>query len=273
MAALIRAHDWSNSPLGRWIGGPNRFASCSRIMLGSRYAIWVGWGPELTFLYNDAYRRHDAREETPLGARPTRTVRLGEAWDDLGPRVDEVRRGQSTYDEHLRLLLERSGYAEETYHPFSYSPLSDDRGSIAGLLCIVVEDTARYLAERRLTVLRDMATRASSRRTEDDLFTAIATACAPIGTTSFQHHLLLEPDGQHVRLACSAGFASTHPAARPRSARREPLAHSTRVEKVGTGARDLARERRAAPVGRMGHPARSALALPSLSKDRVSRRA
>jgi hypothetical protein len=27
-----------------------------RIMLTLRYAMWMGWGPELTFFYNDAYR-------------------------------------------------------------------------------------------------------------------------------------------------------------------------------------------------------------------------
>jgi len=54
------------------------------------------------------------------------------------------------YDEDLFLLLERSGFPEETYHTFSYSPLPDDNGKIGGLLCIVVEDTNRYIAERRL---------------------------------------------------------------------------------------------------------------------------
>jgi hypothetical protein len=36
--------------------------------------------------------------------------------------------GSATWDERLLLFLERSGYREETYHTFSYSPLSDDDG-------------------------------------------------------------------------------------------------------------------------------------------------
>ena len=30
--------------------------SCGR-SLDSRYAMWLGWGPEFTFFYNDAYAR------------------------------------------------------------------------------------------------------------------------------------------------------------------------------------------------------------------------
>ena len=35
------------------------------------------------------------------------------------------------------LFLERSGYVEETYHTFSYSPLRDDDGGrVVGMLCV-----------------------------------------------------------------------------------------------------------------------------------------
>ena len=37
--------------------------------------------------------------------------------------------GEATWDEALLLFLERSGYSEETYHTFSYSPLRDDDGA------------------------------------------------------------------------------------------------------------------------------------------------
>jgi hypothetical protein len=140
-----------------------------------------------------------------------------EAWGYLGPRVDEVmRRRQATFDEDLLLLLERSGYPEETYHTFSYSPLPDDAGSIGGLLCIVVEDTARYIAERRLKVLRDVAAEIANNRTEEDL-------CAVIGRcisanpydAPFSLIYLVESDGRHARLACSTGLDPGHPAAPP----------------------------------------------------------
>ena len=54
------------------------------------------------------------------------------------------------------LFLERSGFREETYHTFSYSPLTDDDGTIAGMLCVVSEDTGRVIGDRRMATLRDL---------------------------------------------------------------------------------------------------------------------
>ena len=56
-----------------------------------------------------------------------------EIWDDIGPRIQTVLdTGVATWDEDLLLFLERSGYPEETYHTFSYSPLDGDDGGIDG---------------------------------------------------------------------------------------------------------------------------------------------
>ncbi len=215
MATMMRAWDWSRTSMGspdRW---PNSLKTVVRIMLDSRYAIWIGWGPDLTFLYNDAYRAMTLGKKHPWAlGQPAREV-WAEAWRVLGPRVEEVvRHGQATYDENLLLLLERSGYPEETYHTFSYSPLPDDKGNIGGLLCIVVEDTARYIAERRLKVLRDVAAQVANTRTEDDLFSAI-TKC--IGANQhdvpFSLIYLVEPPGQQAHLVCSTGIKPGHAAA------------------------------------------------------------
>ena len=90
-----------------------------------------------------------------------------EIWDDIGPRIDIVlATGQATWDEGLLLFLERSGYPEESYHTFSYSPLRDDDGAIVGMLCVVREDTERVIAERRMATLRDLGSDPSVVRTE-----------------------------------------------------------------------------------------------------------
>jgi signal transduction histidine kinase/DNA-binding response OmpR family regulator len=206
----IRSRDWSKTPLGdpeRW---PHALKAVTRLMLNSRYAIWIGWGPHLTFLYNDAYARMTLGKKHPWAlGRPAREV-WAEAWDDLGPRVDEVvQHGRATYDENLLLLLERSGYPEETYHTFSYSPLLDDKGSVAGLLCIVVEDTDRYVAERRLKVLRDVAAEIAIARTEKALIEATEKSLeANQQDLPFTLVYLVEPDGQRWRMVSSTGFTT-----------------------------------------------------------------
>jgi hypothetical protein len=56
MGALIRAHDWSRTPLGPITLWPQSLRTAIDIMLNSRYAMFVWWGHDLTNLYNDAYR-------------------------------------------------------------------------------------------------------------------------------------------------------------------------------------------------------------------------
>ena len=77
-------------------------------------------------------------------------------------------RGEATWDEGLQLFLERSGFPEETYHTFSYSPVYDDDSRIAGMLCVVTEVTERVIGERRLRLLRDLAARADGVETVED---------------------------------------------------------------------------------------------------------
>ena len=90
-----------------------------------------------------------------------------EIWDDIGPRIDPVlATGEATWDEGLLLFLERSGYPEESYHTFSYSPLRDDDGAVVGMLCVVSEDTERVIGERRMATLRDLGSDPSAVRTE-----------------------------------------------------------------------------------------------------------
>ena len=73
--------------------------------------------------------------------------------------------GEATWDESLLLFLERSGYPEETYHTFSYSPLANDDGAIVGMLCVVMEETDRIVGERRLLSLRELASEMAGKNT------------------------------------------------------------------------------------------------------------
>src|ERR1700754_716048 len=56
VATYMRGHDWSSSGLGSPETWPQSLRSMVRILLTSRYQMWMGWGPDLAFFYNDAYR-------------------------------------------------------------------------------------------------------------------------------------------------------------------------------------------------------------------------
>ena len=96
----------------------------------------MAWGPELTFLYNDAYARVTwARSIPGPWAKPAQVV-WHEIWTDIGPRIERVMKtGEASWDETLGLILERSGFPEETFHTFSYSPLGWTRTTRSTACC------------------------------------------------------------------------------------------------------------------------------------------
>jgi PAS domain-containing protein len=159
MGARMRALDWTATPLGSPADWPQSLKTVVRVLLDSRYAMWMLWGSELTFFCNDAYLPTvGIKRDWVLGARSDKVWE--EIWPDIGPRIAQVLElGRATWDEGLLLFLERSGFLEETYHTFSYSPVYDDQNRIAGMLCVVTEVTERVIGERRLRVLRDLAAR------------------------------------------------------------------------------------------------------------------
>ena len=53
--ALIRAMDWSKTPLGAVDTWPQSLKTSVSISLNSRFPVLIWWGPELVKIYNDAY--------------------------------------------------------------------------------------------------------------------------------------------------------------------------------------------------------------------------
>ncbi len=209
----LLAVDWSATPLGAPQSWPRSLATTVRVMLGSRFSMWMAWGPELTFFCNDAYRRDTLGKKYPWAlGRPAREV-WAEIWEDIGPRIATVlRTGGATWDESLLLFLERSGYVEETYHTFSYSPLTDDAGAITGMLCVVSEDTDRVIAERRMATLRDVGSEPATGRDERDYLRAAARHLAVnVRSLPFTALYLYDIEGT-AELVCATGIEPGHAA-------------------------------------------------------------
>lgn len=118
-------------------------------MLNSRYPMFIAWGPELAFLYNDAYAPiFGAKHPHALG-RPFAEV-WADIWHDIKPLVDKALSGEATFNENMHLVMERNGFPEDTWYTFSYSPVRDESGGVAGMFCACQETTQQVLAETRL---------------------------------------------------------------------------------------------------------------------------
>lgn len=152
LGALMREHDWSSSLLGEPKRWPQSLRSVVQLMLNNRQLMFIAWGEDLAFLYNDGYApTFGAKHPWALG-RPFREV-WSEIWEDIEPLVTRALAGETTYDENFRLVMQRNGYPEDAWFTFSYSPLRDESGQIAGMFCAGIETTARVLEERRREAL------------------------------------------------------------------------------------------------------------------------
>jgi PAS domain S-box-containing protein len=154
MGALMRNHDWSESPLGRPESWPPSLRTIVGLLLQSRFPMFVAWGEDLGFLYNDPYAEIlGAKHPRALG-KPFFDI-WSEIWPDISPLIDAAISGEATYREDLPLVMNRKGYDEQTWFTFSYSPVRDESGKIAGMFCAVSETTRRVLAERALRELNE----------------------------------------------------------------------------------------------------------------------
>jgi PAS domain S-box-containing protein len=149
MGARMRDHDWSASPLGWPESWPQALRSAVSLMLGSKFPMFVAWGAELGFLYNDAYAEILGGKHPAALGRRFRDI-WSEIWTDISPLIDKAMAGEATWAENLPLVMSRHGRDEQTYFTFSYSPVRDDAGAVGGMFCACTETTAQVKAEQAL---------------------------------------------------------------------------------------------------------------------------
>jgi hypothetical protein len=155
---LARETDWAATPVGTPSTWPPALRVVVEMCFTTRFPVLVTWGPELTMIYNDGYRDMLGSDKHPgaMGA-PLAEV-WKEVWDDLLPSVERVMlHGEPTWDVDRHLVTNRSGYDEDAFFTYSYSPLRDASETVRGLLDIATETTAQVVERRRLRLLGDLS--------------------------------------------------------------------------------------------------------------------
>jgi len=177
MAKLIKTKDWSATPLGPISGWPQSLRTVVSLAQGSNSPISLVWGPGHVQIYNDGY--------WPIcGAK--HPVAMGqdfrECWASAFPVIGEAYEiawtGRSAYLETMRMFLDRYGFLEETWFTFSFSPITDETGQVAGLFHPVTEMTSQMLSERRTLTLRNLTARAGRARSSDEALAFCAEVLA-----------------------------------------------------------------------------------------------
>lgn len=148
---LAQSIDWTTHVLGPVETWPQTLRIAVSIMLDSGFPMFISWGAERSFLYNDAYAPF-LGEKHPKAFGRTFFENWSEIWDDIFPLIQRVDRGEAIFLEDLKLFMhrQRHGELEETYFTFSYSPIRNDAGTVEGLYCASVETTEKVLRRRAL---------------------------------------------------------------------------------------------------------------------------
>src|SRR5581483_5484411 len=206
---LIQKNDWSKTP----VGSPETWSPALRMMidllLANRFPLLLWWGPEYVQFYNDAYKPIPGTKH-PNSLGQTAEECWSEIWHILKPLVDTpFNGGPATWSEDLELELRRSNFSEETHFTVAYSPVPDSTAprGIGGVLATVHEITDKVLGERRLALLRELASRGAEGRTAEEAcsFGAQTIAKHP-KDVPFALFYLFDSERKQARLAASAGI-------------------------------------------------------------------
>jgi signal transduction histidine kinase len=268
MGALMRSQDWSATPLGPCALWPQSLRSIVSLCLGSSFPIAIYWGATYSLLYNDAWSPIPGDKHPWALGRPAHEV-WPEIWDTIGPLFDRVIASGEPDGAHDQLLpIHRYGYLEECYFNYTLTPLRGEDGRVEGIFNAVLETTYQVIAERRATVLRELAQHVAPARTADEVCTLAAESLAR-ATADVPFCLLYladSPPGQ-ARLAGAAGLAPGEPASPSLIAFADPHAAWPLAQVASSGATqcigDLAtRFATPLPGGSWPEPALNALLVP-----------
>jgi signal transduction histidine kinase len=219
MGDLMRAYPWESTPLGPVSTWPQTLLTSLSLCLRTKIPMVMGWGPEITTFYNDAYAPILAGKHPWALGRPIAEV-WSDIWVHLKGMVDEAwSSGVATPTHDMPFFMFRKGYLEECYMSGCLSAITIEGGEVGGLMSIVFETTDRVLGQRRLRTLRELVRAAadlSDRSDAKGVDRSCEEACRVLGTNvadvPFSLIYLVDADGKHARLAGASGIEVGHTA-------------------------------------------------------------
>lgn len=144
---LLQDSDWARSAAAA--SAPPELRTLLAMILDSPEPLWIAWGhQDKTFFFNDAYL-------PMLGGKLHGAMGNGleqvwaDVWQVVAPAIDDAFAGTSRSFNNLPLMMDRDGTLRETFWTFSYSPLRVGSGAVAGIICVVSEQTERVIERDR----------------------------------------------------------------------------------------------------------------------------
>lgn len=194
--ARIRAFDWASTPLGSLETWPQGLRTAVHLLLHADLVTTLVWGPAGIVLFNDGLARLIGEEAAAAALGRPITAAFPDLADACGPPLGEARRGASLRLRDQPCPFVRGDALADRWFDALYSPVFEDAGDVAGVLCVLEETTTRVRAERE----RDAALAALRlREVRQAYLLGLADALRPLADPIDVKATALRVLGDHLR--------------------------------------------------------------------------
>lgn len=149
--ALIRNRDWATTSLGAVDTWPVEMRATIANIVNSPVAKVLMWGPDHIMLYNDAYRAIAGERHPAALGSPVATA-FPDVWDWNRPILEAGLRGETISYRDQPIVFDRADGPTTLYLDLFYTPVYEAGGHVGGVMCTIVDNSARVEAERRVAV-------------------------------------------------------------------------------------------------------------------------
>jgi PAS domain S-box-containing protein len=154
MGERIRSHDWAATPLGPIQTWPQSLRTLVDLMLASQHPVYIAWGAELTSLYNDRYVPILGPKHPETLGKPYQEA-WQEIWDEYRPIVAATMAGEAQHLIDRPVALPGCPDQAISWFTYSWTPIREEAGGIAGFYCVATETTDKVLTEKALRESRE----------------------------------------------------------------------------------------------------------------------
>ncbi|KAJ3163018.1 hypothetical protein HDU88_006512 [Geranomyces variabilis] len=215
MHRLTAEYSWETTHLGALSSWSESQLAAISLVLNAEIPMLLFWGEAGYIFYNVAYIPFLGDKHPAALGKPGKESWL-EIWDFIGPLLARVFDGIVEFMTDQLLLINRGNmdksYLEETYFTWSYSPVVDNDGNIAGAITPVLETTDGILYKRRLRTLHALSYQMGKSCSVDVALELAATIfekeCADVPVCGLY---ILDTATQKLVLRSTSGLPVPHP--------------------------------------------------------------
>ena len=195
----MREQDWSSCALGEPATWSQQLLTIIGLVLRARSPAAVIWGPGLNTFYNDAYASQLGKKH-PGSFGKSFSALWAEIWPEIGPVIDDAFAGKSFYFEDIPYTVEPGDVPTQRWYTSSFSPVTDNSGTVVGIYITASETTGRMQSERRYSFQSELAECLRHLTTPDDITSATSELLGKYLGAGRVVYAMADESGETVRI-------------------------------------------------------------------------